>query len=535
MKQVRKMLSLVLALCLLLSFSAGVFAIEASELPAAPTNGNTNVSLKEHTFKAYQIFSAAYSEATDENGETTQTLTAIKWGNGIDPQALWNDLTGAGGLLAAQLANVDFAENNDALNSNPSALALAQIVAGYAQDSDAARAFANVVDRHRVGNGIDKDGTITPGYYLVVDTTDLNGTQTVNNISVLAMSTTTVFDPQSKANVPSVDKQVLEVNDSANTSPSWSNVADYDIGDHVPFLLTGTLPSNYADYESYTYVFHDTLSEGLVLDENSIQVFVNGAEVEDTSLYSTVTQGNDSLTVTFSDLKTLFPTLTSTSYIRVAYTAQLTDAASIDAANSNQVVLEFSNNPNQGGDGSTGTTPPETVYVFTYELNVSKVDNEGEALDGAEFQLFKYDADATGEDKYVAVGDPISGSGEDGNLFAFSGLDAGRYMLSETTVPAGYNKAEDMYFQITATYGANPADVPTLSVGTVTDAAGNELEMSFTSNTSGHLGTAVVNLRGLVLPATGGIGTTIFYVAGGLLLVGASVLLIAKKRMSKQK
>ena len=120
----------------------------------------------------------------------------------------------------------------------------------------------------------------------------------------------------------------------------------------------------------------------------------------------------------------------------------------------------------------------------------------------------------------------------EGTTFTFSGLDDGNYRLTETKTPAGYNTIDPIEFTITAEHDVL-SDSPALK-----SLSGNATtgEITFTSNTTeGSLSADVVNKAGATLPETGGIGTTIFYVLGSVLLVGAAVLLITKKRMSAQK
>ena len=115
---------------------------------------------------------------------------------------------------------------------------------------------------------------------------------------------------------------------------------------------------------------------------------------------------------------------------------------------------------------------------------------------------------------WVAVANKTIGT--DGTVFKFEGLDAGTYKLEETTVPTGYNQADPIEFTITADYKDQ-----TLTINGI-------------ANNAGVLVTDVENLTGTELPSTGGIGTTIFYVAGGILVVGAAVMLIAKKRTENE-
>lgn len=229
------------------------------------------------------------------------------------------------------------------------------------------------------------------------------------------------------------------------------------------------------------------------------------------------------------------------------------DAEVGNPGNPNTMHLEFSNNPNDEGDGETGKTPDKEVLVFTYELDTTKVDgqNPDTKLEGAEFRLFKGEAGQDGKvaeanRQYVKITDgKVSGWTEAGvtegaatltsdkeGLFVISGLDAGTYYLEETKAPTGYNLlADPIKVVITATIKdddgvlgvENALEKLEITVGEKTE-AGNA--------STGIVNTTVQNNKGATLPETGGIGTTIFYVVGGLLTVGAVVLLVTKKRMS---
>ena len=273
-----------------------------------------------------------------------------------------------------------------------------------------------------------------------------------------------------------------------------------------------------------------------------MKVTIDGAAAaEGTYTLNTAPQNNESFTVTFANLK-MQTAVTKDSVIRVEYTATLLPGAVVGGAgNSNTAHLEYSNNPNDNGTGTptTGNTPEDKVVVFTYSLIANKTDEDNKALSGAGFTLYKYNAQSMAEDKYEPVGTEMTGV----TTFTFKGVDAGMYKLVETTVPAGYNKAEDMYFTVTAEYAATSDNaspsVTKLEITSVNDAAGKQIvdatgtpTFSFTGVASaGTLTTDIVNLKGILLPSTGGIGTTIFYIIGGIMVVGAGVLLVTRKRM----
>ena len=373
----------------------------------------------------------------------------------------------------------------------------------------------------------DKFSGVDQGYYLIAETKtgDEGDTYSLVMLDTAGNDSVTVTTKEDR---PELEKKVKEKNDSTGAESDWQDAADYDIGDDVPFQLTGTVDAKYDNYGSYYYAFHDTMSDGLTFNADSVTVTVDGTAV--TSGYEVVTEDlDDSCTfeVRFADLKNI-EAVKAGSKVVVNYTAKLNENAVIgEGGNTNVSKLEYSNNPY--GDG-TGVTPEDKVIVFTYNLIANKVDGNNAPLEGAGFTLYKLDS-TTGD--YVAVGNEITGV----TTFYFKGVDAGQYKLVETTVPAGYNKADDLVFSVEATYDTT-SDNPELKTLVVKDASGKVVsegtEAIFTATLrTGAVSTDVQNLSGTELPATGGIGTKIFYTVGAIIMIVAAVLLIARKRTAK--
>lgn len=368
---------------------------------------------------------------------------------------------------------------------------------------------------------------VDQGYYLIAETKtgDEGDTYSLVMLDTAGNDSVTVTTKEDR---PELEKKVKEKNDSTGAETDWQDAADYDIGDDVPFQLTGTVDAKYDNYGSYYYAFHDTMSDGLTFNADSVTVTVDGTAV--TTGYEVVTEDlDDSCTfeVRFADLKSI-KAVKAGSKVVVNYTAKLNENALIgEGGNTNESKLEYSNNPY--GDG-TGVTPEDKVVVFTYNLIANKVDGNNAPLEGAGFTLYKLDS-TTGD--YVAVGNEITGV----TTFYFKGVDAGQYKLVETTVPAGYNKADDLVFSVEATYDTT-SDNPELKTLVVKDASGKVVsegtEAIFTATLrTGAVSTDVQNLSGTELPATGGIGTKIFYTVGAIIMIVAAVLLITRKRTAK--
>ncbi len=480
MKYFKKIASLVLALALALVLAVPAMAANTYTI-TAPNNG--------HTYEVYQIFTGDLY-----NG----VLSNVKWGqNGTGttgaavPDSILEELEKATGTDTEKLAVITKYVN---LSSTP---------------------YNTVV------GGTPLTG-VPAGYYLIKD---VDGALAGENDSYTTYIVEVVDDVTiaPKSDVPEVEKKVKDTNDSTGDTSGWQDSADYDIGDSVPFQLTATLADNVSAYTTYKVVFHDTLSKGLTYN-NDAKVYIDGKETSGFTVTATVNaDGTTTLTVSCDDVKALGAG--NSSVITVEYTATLDDDAVLGSAgNPNEVYLEYSNNPNksEAGNNETGNTPTDKVIVFTYKVIVNKVDGEGAPLTGAEFTLEKYNKETGEWEAITAV------KNDEGTTFTFSGLDDGKYRLTETKTPAGYNSIAPIEFTITAEHDVL-ADDPAL-----TSLSGNATtgEITFTSSTAeGSLSTNVVNKAGSTLPETGGIGTTIFYVLGAVLVVGAGVVLVTKKRM----
>lgn len=341
-----------------------------------------------------------------------------------------------------------------------------------------------------------------------------------------------------KKSTPTSEKKVWETNDSKPQTTDWQDGADYDMGDLVPFQLKGTVSENIDQYQTYYYAFHDQMEDGLTFDKDSVVVKI-GDRTVDASCYDIKTaEFNDDCTfeVVFTNLKQAKsngqPILQLAGQrVAVEFKARLNEKAVIGSGgNSNQFQLEFSNNPYDKNE--KGKTPWDKVIVFTYQLTSNKVDKNGKPLSGAGFTLYKLDGVSN---SFKPVGNEITG----GTTFEFKGVDAGTYKLVETTVPDGYNKAEDLIFTIEAAYDVDKAE-PKFTSLTITDENGKSISTGensvFTVNVgTGTAATNIVNHSGSELPSTGGIGQILVYVIGGIAVAGAGVLLIAKRRAGSQK
>lgn len=488
MKNFKKIFAALLALTLVLALGITAFADDEKDGSTIelPENG--------HTYKIYQIFTGDVVEGK---------LTGIKWGT---------DGKGAPGT------GVD-AETLEALTT---------LNGTAAANGIAIKAYVTGDGKQYTGEGQVID--VVPGYYLIQDvaisTTNFDD---IVSLYVVKVCNDVVFEP--KGDKPEVQKKVKDINDSTDTTTTeWQDSADYDIDDDVPFQLTATMPSSFDGYETYKVIFHDTLSAGLKYNDNAVVKIGDKVITEKFA----ISESNGVLTISCDNVLAEEVGAEANNKIVVEYTAKLTgESVNFGSeGNPNEVYLEYSNNPYT--ETETGETPVDKVIVFTYKVVVNKTDEANNPLKGAGFTLYKKNASITVTDEndgYEVIGEEVKGT--DMTTFTWEGLDDGEYKLVETTVPANYNKMKDQFFTVTAEHDAD-ADDPKLTVLSAAAAEGSEI--AFTAGNKdgkldGSLTTTIVNQSGAVLPETGGIGTTIFYVIGAILLVGAGVLLITKKRM----
>ncbi|WP_288208599.1 isopeptide-forming domain-containing fimbrial protein [uncultured Catenibacterium sp.] len=484
MKLFKKLASFILAFAM-------VMAIAMPSVVMAADNGSITITGAKagHTFEAYQIFTGKVSG---------NTLSNIEWGNGVSDEG------------KTKLG--DAKEKAKTLNDSNSK-DFAYTVSGYLT-TPAASANTQDASGNYVISGLE------PGYYLVKDKGPITGQDSYTKFILQVVGDKTVAV---KKQVPESYKKVKDTNDTTGKTTDWQDSADWDIGDKVPFQLTGTVASDYKEYKAaYQLVFHDTLSAGLTFDASSIKVYKNEETTPiDPSQYTLTYPATDGHTfdVTIKNVKDLDGTVTK---IRVEYEATLNENAVIGSkGNPNKMHMQFSNNPNSSQGGEKGETPEDKVIVFTYKAIVNKKDSSNNPLTGAEFTLYKKYGEEWKKVEKVVV------KSEDGTTFTFTGLDDGVYKLEETVTPGEYNTMDPIEFKIEATHDElkdNP-ELKTLS--------GNKLngEVLFTPNTTeGTLETDVINYKGSELPSTGGMGTTILYVAGAVMILAAGAFLVMQKK-----
>ena len=543
----KKLVSILLAVAMILAMSITVFAEENTTLTIANSDGRTyagyqllelTTSLKtgeHHTAHEGDHTPDCYNYAYTVNAKYRAIFQAEVFANGGN--YLWDENgkpTTAEGITDTQI--MKYLENQTS-DEGDTYHTMRQVADRLYRAIQTAGLEADVTGLTGTNDNIEQ------GYWMIADVTNLTG----NEANSLVMVDTKGQDElviKPKTALPTVEKKVKDIDDSEDDSivdNAWHDSADHDVGDTVPFKLTATLPSNFRAFivrdaegnsiHPYQMIFHDTLSAGLTLNPASVKVYmyetqykanvdtdVNDYKADVTDAFQVKTTGltdGCSFEVSCADIIAI-PNVTSESAFVVYYEATLNDDAVMGAAgNPNKVVLEFSNDPY--GDG-TGKTEEDKVIVFTYQVIVNKTDAHGHALQGAGFTLYKKNLAGA----YVAIGEELKG--ETMTTFNWTGLDDGDYKLAETTVPEGYNKMTDILFSISAVHNDNAGDPILESLD------GGVMGTGLVD--TGAITKDIVNNTGAVLPETGAEGT-FFLIAGGALMIAvAAVFMITRKKMS---
>lgn len=345
------------------------------------------------------------------------------------------------------------------------------------------------------------------GYYLVE-----------TSLGVLCGLDTTDPDVtiEEKNEVPTIEKKVKDSNDD------WVDSNTAKIGDTVEYKAVITVKT-----ANTNYVMHDTMTDGLTFNKNSVKVTVGGADVPAAN-YILSAPGANGETFSIAFNNDYIASLSANTKIEVTYNAVVNEKAEIDSdANENEAHLTFGNNQK---------TAHDKTYTYLYQFDLIKYSGSTKKLlGGAQFIL--YDAE-TGGNEIKLVKDNTTGiyrvattteiqNGKtvdhiltvEGQTVKISGLDKKVYWLQEILPPAGYNGLTERA-KVDLTNGSKE-----VTTGYLTNGTYDKL------NASSIGGVAVENNSGTTLPGTGGIGTTIFYVIGGGLMAAAAILLITKKRM----
>ena len=545
MKSMKKLVTLLLSLVMLCALAMPAMA-EGNDNYSITING----AVAGHTYTAYQVFKGAYYNGDRQVGKDAEYLSDVTWGDGVNSENLLTELK-ANGTLGTKFAAATTAED------------VAYVLQNMTDKSAELDEFARIVG-HNLTTPANTTGEVTKGavnvkienlaagYYFVKDSDKIADGEIATKflVEVVGKAEVTV-----KAQAPEFKKEIVKDNVTDNNKGTSVNV-----GDPVKFRLTANVP-DMASFDDYTFTMHDTLSEGLTFNKDTVKVTVNGTQIVNTASTSDkytltypATDTKETFTISFNkdQLKGYVQhTDNNTTFgatIVVEYTATLNEKALTRDVETNKALLEYTNDPSGNGTG-TKKTPETPVYVYDFDIDIDKYDDtdnkdkdntnkdKSKKLASAEFVLYKEVAEKNATVKYYYQWDVDAKAVKwvtekdqatrktttaEGKT-SFQGIAAGDYFLEETKAPDGYNKLKDpKAVTITAEYKED-GELLNTSANDNTTANGQYIQK-----------VEVPNKAGAVLPSTGGIGTTIFYVLGSILALGAAVLLIAKKRMNGQ-
>ena len=473
MKILKKYFGILLAMIMVLSMSTVVFAAQG-------TNDNSgsitiNNAEKGHTYNAYQVL-VLESYNTDAGAYSYKANP--DWDGWLKSQTQYVSIDNQGYVTWVKDADV---------------AAFAKAALAHAKEVSIAPDATKTADSTSVAfTGLNL------GYYLV-DTT----------LGTLCSLDTTIPDVtmNEKNEVPSQIKEVQEDSDG-----SWGDENTAEIGDTVNYRTTIK-----AKPGAQGYVLHDVMSTGLTLNENSVTVtgLTKGQDANSGDYHVVTTGLSDGCTFEVVFHQSYLDTITTDTDIVVTYSAVVNEKAQVSpSANPNKTTLKY-------GEGSKFETVPSETKTYTFKVDVVKTDEDNKVLNGAQFKLF--DAKTGGNEiALVEVSDGVYRLAKDGETgveyittvngqLEIKGFDANtNYYLEETKAPDGYNKL------------AERVEIAVKEAN---------LEASVSNDTWQSGGVHIVNKAGDLLPTTGGMGTTILYTIGGVLVVAAgSMLVIRRKR-----
>lgn len=579
MKHFKKFFSYLVALTMVLSLATftgvKVYATEGTTGTEDPTYTLTikNTSAG-HILNMYQILTGDVS--------SDKKLSNAKWGDGVSSITFSETET-----KKITADDVGKAVDEDTMRKFPNLTDLEKNI--KVNEKNVYRTFTVSNDSQPV-----KFEGVKGGYYVVTDTAP-KPTSTTNDDATAKKHTVTYSIVQvvgttevaEKAGTIQSEKKVEDVNDSTgaitNELASCSllgetklgDSADYDIGDSINYTIEAKLPENYASYVKFPLTFVDTMSKGLTYNNDAKLHFgtsdTTGVSVNDlkTEQFITETSANvkysdgeasettaDNTATKYSwvikDLKALATakgkTLNTGDVVYITYSATLNEQAVIDyAGNPNKMHIEYNNNPEIDTTKTNDHTPDDTNVVFTYDVVFNKTDGN-KPLTGADFKLEKWIKDTSTEgghwdeladSKTKTKGQAVKYHGQEiksdnGTRFTFHGLDDGQYRVTETKTPDGFNTIDPVVFTIVAshvTYSSNP-----VLTSTNLSASAKDNKLTFTAaENDGSLSATVVNKSGSILPSTGGMGTTLLYVAGGILVACAAAYVVMSRKHSTNK
>ena len=551
-KTFKKMISLMIALAL-------VLAMGLTTIAATVEVKDSDDYVAERTFKAYKVFDGDY-----EDGKLVN-LTA---GDGID----WDNVD----WEAIQAIGTDFGEVDSAN---------ALITALDGKNTATGEKVAKVLKDATAGEGttVANGDTLEDGYYIIIDETELADNDVANAALLQVAGDKVTINV--KTDKPKIEKKIDGNKDKDSATEGLVDTNNGQVNDLVPYVITSTVPDT-TYYDNYYMEFVDTVSSGLdisALDAtgdaaySDYKVFV-GDDPMDATQYELTVNGRQ-ISVKFKNVKGL-----DGKVLKLTYNAKINKDAVVGVdGNPNEVILKYTNSPDHSGDGEfntddyTSETPKDVVITYLTGIKILKIDaNTKDPLEGAEFQISgtrtvasvvsgtffeeatdgtyyklkngSYTTDAPTDattDKYASTTTKykktvldkvvkeettavkVSAVSEPDGTIIFNDLGAGTYTFTEIAAPEGYNKLETP-ISVTISFTAPTGEIKTGEEKCTWTAEGDGAKFD---SATGTVTVTIENNSGSTLPFTGGMGTTLFYILGAVLVLGAGVVLISRRRM----
>lgn len=501
MKGLKKLLTGILAGAMALTMT-----LSAGSAVTAKADGNiitVNNPSKDQEYKLYKIFDFAPSE-----GDSTSGVYTVN-------DAWKNILLENGAVKSDYSAYIKLDDNGyvEWVNTDTSSdkTGKGTAVADFAKKLYAVIEAGNApaaLDSHTADEKdvADKKFTFTTdslGYYMVSSTLG----------ALVSLNTTTPnADVYEKNDVPTIEKEVKE-----DSTGNWGDKNDAQIGQVVEYKTTVNAKAGGTNYK-----VHDKMDEALTFDSSSVTV--TGLPSDVTWALAETPENDDTFTVVFTG------TFKADATVVVTYSATVNENAVVGTPNINDTYLEYNNG---------AKTEHDTTETYIYQFSLVKTNEKDEPLAGAEFQMtnaahnnqklyfiLEKEGDATNASEYrvvaegakdtlataTAAGDTLV-TPESGKVDV-RGLDADKYVLTETKAPTGYN-------------------ILTASVDVTVSRKNATIDGAYLVNNA-EAAVKVVNYEGTLLPSTGGIGTTIFYIIGGLLIVAAVVFFVVRRKADSE-
>lgn len=501
-----------------LAATAGLVAgpvMGMSQAWAAPTPGTITIKpnsangevANNVTYTAYQIFKANVEDTEASNvvwadGVTAAAQTAILEELGVK--------AGANGAQAAADAMSKLTVSNP-LTPDETMMKIAKIVMGSTDGTP------NVTP---ITFNENKAEAASTGYYMIISTTidKVEDGTPVNSIAttpIFTLLTNQGVEITEKVSIPTLTKQVKE-----DSTDEFGKEADAEFGEKLEFMLSGSLPSNLASFDKYEYNFHDSFADGIfIIDEADVVVTVGDVDVTQQLPAGAIAITTTGLTVSIEDVKALDlgmvevegeaakkKVLAPTDKIVVSYKAALNKekaTVGLDKANLNSAKIEYTRDPINGG---TGFSTPDEAKVYSYSINLKKVDSVSEAVipgtDEDSKATFTFQA-VDDNDEVIADRETFTVSTDKNGMATVNGLDAGKYLVKETKAPNGYSKVEDFYVTVSVTVAGETKTVAAASDSNMTTVLGSEVTVKDAPNPINLPITGEQGVLALMLLATG--------------------------------